>query len=159
MLASDNLAPQPSLAVAPLPAPAHYPFLDALRKKNIEFFQLSMQDVRYLNAALIANRLYLGLKAAADKYFASDRNQTAHDQFVLQTKEAIKLARPELEHHRGYKEILGNILLGIALLGIGYVIAGAINYALNKRFTFFRTDTAQKLDTLEKEIATISARA
>ncbi len=66
----------------------------------------------------------------------------------------MRTARPELEKHRGWKQLLGTLGLAIAGLGIGYVIAGLINVAVTGHFLLFRpkTDSLQKLELLQKSL-------
>lgn len=55
-----------------------------------------------------------------------------------------------LEHHRGWKQILGNLALAIVGLGFCYVVAGVVNKTRTGHFLFFKTDTANKINGLEK---------
>lgn len=68
---------------------------------------------------------------------------------------AINNARPVLEKHRGMKQILGNLALAIAGLGVFYVAAGLINLVATggKNFLFFKTNTSKILDQLENQIS------
>lgn len=68
---------------------------------------------------------------------------------------AIKVARPELEKHRGVKQVLGNLALAIIGLGVFYLIAGLINKAGTGNFLFFKTDSAKKIDQLEQSVKSI----
>lgn len=61
----------------------------------------------------------------------------------------IYLARSELDKHRGYKQILGNLLILIATLGTGQLL----NKAFNGHFLFFKkTDSSKHIDTLHQLI-------
>ena len=61
----------------------------------------------------------------------------------------INQERSELDKHRGYKQILGNLLILILTLGT----AQLINKACNDKFLFFNsTDSSKKLDNLNKII-------
>lgn len=51
--------------------------------------------------------------------------------------------RHELNKHRGCKQILGNLLILIATLGV----AQLANKAINGKFLFFKTDSAQKIES------------
>ncbi|WP_218814700.1 hypothetical protein [Rickettsiella endosymbiont of Dermanyssus gallinae] len=60
----------------------------------------------------------------------------------------INQQRPELDKHRGYKQVLGNLLILIATLGIGQLL----NKACTGNFLFFKTDSAKHIDTLSNMI-------
>ena len=63
----------------------------------------------------------------------------------------INEARPVLAKHRGWLQLMGNIALFIAGLGIGFLIAGLIHKTQTNKFLFFDTDSEQKLDELARE--------
>ena len=68
--------------------------------------------------------------------------------FKANAKLAIQAARSELEQHRGWKEIFTNILLCLALVGIGYLA-----YCVyNKGFFKVNTDSISKLNNLDDSI-------
>ena len=93
-----------------------------------------------------AQDLHDTIKKATDLYFAG--NLTPHDCRV-QCDDAIKAARPELETHRGWKEVLGNLAL-IILGVVGFVVKECINMAQNKPFLFFsKTESAKMVDAIE----------
>jgi hypothetical protein len=61
----------------------------------------------------------------------------------------IHQERPELDKHRGYQQILANLLIFIVTLGT----AQLVNKAYNGNFLFFNsTDSAKKLDNLSQAI-------
>lgn len=105
-------------------------------------------------AAQAANALYFTLDAASTKYFD---NIITKDSFKEVCDEAMKTAHLELDIHRGWKQVLGNLALAIAGLGVGYVIAGLINQAVTGRFLFFKTDSEHKLNDLQHSIDVVMA--
>jgi len=60
-----------------------------------------------------------------------------------------------LEQHRGYKKLLGNLILLILTLGIAFIINKfIINKALNDHFLFFqKTDSAKQLDGISQLVS------
>ena len=66
--------------------------------------------------------------------------------------DVVAEARPELAKHRGWKQLLGNLGLAIALLGVFYVAAGIYHKATTGKFLFFDTDSELKLKKLEHAI-------
>jgi len=110
--------------------------------------------LNYENAAKAAKKLYTRLYAAMTEY-SKNKTPVSYDRFRKKCKRAIALAKPELEQHRGLKQIIGNILLCIALLGIGYVGAGLINLTINGQFLFFQTDSMNKIANMSASIERI----
>ncbi|EDP45928.1 hypothetical protein RICGR_1333 [Rickettsiella grylli] len=60
----------------------------------------------------------------------------------------ISQERLVLDKHRGYKQILGNLLILITTLGMGQLI----NKGCTGNFLFFKTDSAKHIDTLSNII-------
>lgn len=105
---------------------------------------------------------YDTLKNAADEVVDIDDNTLSYElekkdlaTFQLACTKAIEKARPELETHRGWKEVLGNLALAVLGVGIVYAIAGLINKAATGNFLFFKTDSEAKLDKLEEALKDI----
>jgi hypothetical protein len=89
-------------------------------------------------------------------------NQEAFKKFKTQCDTSIEKSRPELEQHRGWKQLLGNILLAVLGFGVVYLAAAAINKAVTGNFLFFNTksskivnDIKSNLDELEPTQLTI----
>ncbi|MCL5273103.1 MAG: hypothetical protein M1486_07385, partial [Gammaproteobacteria bacterium] len=61
-------------------------------------------------------------------------------------------SRPELEHHRGLKQLLGNILLAVLGFGVVYLAAAAINKAVTGNFLFFKTESAKIVDDIKSNV-------
>ncbi len=93
-----------------------------------------------------ANDLVDNLNREIDHYLEHD---ISLETLKAQCRQHVQEAYPQLAQWRGWKQILVNTLLCIAGLGVGYVVAGAINYAVNKQFTFFNnTKSVDLLDDL-----------
>lgn len=103
----------------------------------------------YLAAAKVAQRLYEDLLNARAKFVASENPIPARKIFAQECLEAIKIARPELEKHRGWKQILANI--GNTLI---FILTLGISYATTNQFNFFstRTNSAELLDKIERDV-------
>lgn len=134
-----------------------------LTRAQINFFaqmrliKIKMQELKlrgYLIAGQYAERLHYEIKINFERFFAKKLDST---QFKENCYHAIQTARPELEQHRGWKQILGNLALAILGLGIFYVIAGCINKAITGNFLFFKSDSMNKIDQLEKSIHCLEA--
>ena len=70
--------------------------------------------------------------------------------------DAIKTAHKELDKHRGWTEILGNLAIFIFGFGFGFIAKGFYNMANDKPFLFFtKTSSAEMLDDTEKSVADV----
>ncbi|KTC83658.1 hypothetical protein [Legionella cincinnatiensis] len=121
-----------------------YEQLEVIEKKAAE-----LRAANHIKAAETAEKLHEQLYKGSVQYF---NNRINDKQFSILCHQAIEKARPELETHRGWKQILGNLALAIIGLGIGYVAAGLINLAFTKHFLFFNTDSGKKLNDMEKVV-------
>ncbi len=73
--------------------------------------------------------------------------------FQEECNAAIATARPQLETHRGWKRVLSYLLLIISVVGIYPVIADIQHKkATGKHLPFFQTDSAKKMDDIEKTV-------
>lgn len=91
----------------------------------------------------------------SDYYHDLITNKIDTETFAARCYAAIDFARPELETHRGWKQVLGNLALAVVGLGVLYVMAGLINKATTGNFLFFKTDSANKVDQLEQAVNSI----
>ena len=134
-------------------------FNQQLVKLRIKAYQLKntakKDPAHYGLAATKATVLYEALDDAFQTYCMNKTN-ASYVTFKNTCNKAITTAREELEKHRGSKQIFGNFVLAIALLGVGYIAAGLLNLALNGRFLFFKTDSAHRVDKVETRLAGIS---
>lgn len=116
--------------------------------------------------ALCENHYYMAANKAHELHYELNRyyklfleNELSDEEFKTRSITALDNARPELETHRGFKQILANI--GLAIIGLGaiYVAAGLVNLAITggKYFFFqFETESAKKLNELEQAIHQIA---
>lgn len=82
-----------------------------------------------------------------------EERQQHIEQFKHECNTEINKAMSILKHHRGWKQILGNLLLAIAGLGVGYIVAGIINKGRTGNFLFFNsTDSSEKLEATNNTI-------
>lgn len=98
-------------------------------------------------AADAADELISKLTVQSNRYFA-DPTEAAYRVFQRQAKIDIAVSSYELEKHRGWKKILGNIAL--AILGFGIIYAVAV--AINKGLFFNQTDSVKKLNDFDNLI-------
>ena len=103
-----------------------------------------------------ASELYTKLADAGALYFESAPTEQSYQQFKVTCDDGFQEARPELEKHRGWKQILGNLAFLILGLGVGYIVAVGINKVATGHFLFFsKTTSAEKLDLIEEAIRRI----
>lgn len=96
------------------------------------------------------DRLHRELLRTGRAYFETPPTVQSYDAFKNACKESVDEARQELDHHRGWKKILANILAFILTAGIGYAIAAGINFAIHRKQTFWSTDSSLRIDKIEK---------
>ncbi|WP_342220267.1 hypothetical protein [Rickettsiella endosymbiont of Miltochrista miniata] len=72
------------------------------------------------------------------------------DEYQSRALQIIDETRPVLEQHRGFKEILINLIILIATLGTAFIV----NKVVNGHFLFFqKTDSAKQLDVISQTLA------
>jgi hypothetical protein len=120
--------------------------LDALFKKSEDLLR------RHCNSAAgEAKYLIFDLRSLNRWYF--EEKKINEDEYKSRALTIINEARPVLEQHRGFKQLLGNLVLLILTLGTAFII----NKAVNGQFLFFqKTDSAQKLDDLTQTVSQLS---
>lgn len=128
----------------------HQYFLSQL--KEIDVKRENFKSDGHIAAAKSARKLY---KTVKDAHKELTEEKIDIQTFKNNCTDAIQLARPELEQHRGWKQVLGNLALAIVGVGVLYVIAGFINKAVTGNFLFFKTDSANKIDQLEQSVKSI----
>jgi hypothetical protein len=120
----------------------------------------NLQSRNEIIASREAIHLFISVYQAGETYLDNPYEPTvggASLNFQYTCKEAIDKARPTLEQYRGWKQYFYNFGLCIAGFGIGYVAAVIINRALfSKNFLFFQTDSADKVDAIEKNLSDIT---
>lgn len=96
---------------------------DVAREVFMEAFEHLAEKIADLSkrnetqAHHVASQLYTDLADAGALYFESSPSETSYKQFKDTCDRCIQAARPELEKHRGWKQILGN--LAFLILGLG----------------------------------------
>lgn len=138
----DHVSPR-KLAIIDL-----YSSLEDIRVKAVE---LKNKSESAYNSAIT---LYSTIKQALSDDFEHPDYSIQDNNKIFKNKceKAIEEARPILEKHRGWKQILGNIGLVIVGLGVGYVVAGSIHKIKTGKFLFFNTDSSSKLNKVEESI-------
>ncbi|KTC75365.1 effector protein B, substrate of the Dot/Icm secretion system [Legionella birminghamensis] len=99
---------------------------------------------KHITAADAADALHRSLTDLSETYF-SHPSEEAYITFRRESKKAIQKGHEELDKHRGWKRVLGNF--GLAILGFGLLYGIAV--AINGGLFFNKTDSAEKLDSLE----------
>ncbi|KTD52927.1 hypothetical protein [Legionella quateirensis] len=110
-----------------------------------------LREEQYPDKALIAENLHTKIKDAFDLYQSSSKTRQDYQQFKEECTKEINAAKPHLEEHRGWKQIFVNMAIGIATLGLAFVI----NYSCSKSNAFFfkvNTDSVNKLKDMSQII-------
>jgi hypothetical protein len=113
-----------------------------LQLDKLENKAKNLCDRDYILAYCKAANIVRLLRSLNHDYFTEKRidYKTYKETF----SDIINQERPELDKHRGYKQILGNLLILIATLGTGQLV----NKAYTGNFLFFKTDSAKHINTL-----------
>lgn len=111
----------------------------------IHQIHLKAQSLRAKNetkAANTAETLYEKLNLSHKTYVSSDNKIKALDAFKVEAKQHIDAARKELERHRGWKNVIANLLIHIGLLmttaGVGNVVALGLAYSQGNQNLLFK---------------------
>ncbi|ASQ46023.1 hypothetical protein clem_07350 [Legionella clemsonensis] len=125
--------------------------LNTLVEKLQDLSKIAKTNKNYTKAAAEASALHRALHEAREAYFINKNTTT--DTFKSTCMDAIKTARQELAHHRGWSEFLLNlthVVLSIATLGLAN-IASVLATGRYRFIPTVKTDSEQKLD----EFATV----
>jgi len=131
----------------------------AIRPEEIGVIKIFLQEIQAKEKVLRKNGHTGAADCAQALYDAINKQLIALNEnnnilnFKQNCTQAIEIARPELEKHRGWKQVLGNLALAVVGVGVLYVIAGLINKAVTGNFLFFKTDSSNKIDQLEQLIS------
>lgn len=117
-------------------------------------YKSESNPAKYQVVALKARALYEYLLQQMNEYSVHRTNST-HATFRENCRKAIDDARPAFRKHSEITQILGNSLLAIGLMGVGYLVAGLINLYRNDRFLFFKTGSESKVDRLADNLKQI----
>ena len=104
------------------------------------------------NSSRFAKGLYISISTDLLRYC---QNNISLDQLKKSSASSIEKASYYFRQHRGWKEILFNLGLAIAGLGVGYLAAGLINLCVTKGTHFFftlDTDSMQKVAVLKQAV-------
>lgn len=116
--------------------------LDALDKKALELLHCG-----YKSAGEEASWIVFNLRNLNQWFF--QENRIDFDDYRSRSIEVIHQNRSKLDQHRGYKKLLGNLILLILTLGTAFIV----NKAFNGHFLFFqKTDSAEQLDNLNQTV-------
>lgn len=122
--------------------------LDKLKIKATLFQSQAQQ-----NAYQACSQLYQTLFQYAQRY---QSHTFSLEEFKVQSQKTINTAHYELAQHRNCNYLLANLALFIGSLGIGYLAAATTNLLTTGNFLFFnKTDSSQKLESLEQDINNI----
>ncbi|WP_218813791.1 hypothetical protein [Rickettsiella endosymbiont of Dermanyssus gallinae] len=110
----------------------------------------NLRDRDHILAYCKANNIVLILRDLNRDYFIDEKIN--YNTYKKKSFEIINQQRPELDKHRGYKQILGNLLIFIATLGAGQLVNKACNGNFLFSQRFFKTDSAKYIDKLSNMI-------
>lgn len=121
--------------------------LDAFDKKAIDLLHRG-----YKSAGTEASWVVISLRNLNQWYFQEEKIN--YYDYKLRALEIIHEARPLLEQHYDYKELLANLVLLILIIGIPLFIA---NKAVNGHFLFFqKPNCSEPLDKLNQTVSQLS---
>lgn len=120
----------------------------ALLSKKIDEFE----ENNLIDAYNATSTLRRKLERAGEIYFENIPTKESYAVFKNACAGHIKNSRKVLEHHRGWKKILANVLAAVFTAGIGYAMAVGVNFLINRRVTFWATDSALKVDEIAKYV-------
>ncbi|WP_324607133.1 Dot/Icm T4SS effector Wip [Legionella adelaidensis] len=128
------------------------PVLHSYFLSQLEAIKAKEQELRERNHSLAADRAQELYDYVKIQHTELMENKLDIKIFKDNCTRAIDTARLELEKHRGWKQVLGNLALAVVGLGVLYVAAGLVHKAMTGNFLFFKTDSADKIDQLEESI-------
>ena len=115
--------------------------------KKLENKAKNLQDRGHTQAFNEAKRIVELLHNLNQDYFFTKK--ISYDNYQTNALDVIKQNRSELDKHRGYKKILGNLVIGIATLGAAQVL----NKICSGSFLFFKqTSSSECLENLSNAI-------
>jgi len=113
--------------------------LNRLKIKAVSHALKAMDDKNYINVAQTATDLYFTLKKEVTTLFSQAREAAANKTCVGNCQRAILQAEPVLKKHRGYKQLLLDLL---NVLFCFLLIPPAYSFYKTGQWRFFRADTA-----------------
>lgn len=156
--------PQPAVAINSVPkrkiSNAETLFEEQLnllvfRKKELEDRMPDASErnrIRLEKAVKAINILHKGLIREKTTYF-QDPTPESYVTFKQNCDGLITTAHKSLDKHRGWSEFLINLTIGIVTVGVGLIIKGAVNYAMNKSLFFaHQTESSKTVDNVSEHI-------
>jgi len=137
--------------------PSQKSFLVQLRE--IKTKEEKLRKNHHPKAADAALLLYKTVYKEAYMFFNNHENndEKKFEEFKNKCSKAIETAHKELDKHRGWKQILGNLALAVIGLGVLYAGAVVVNKAVTGNYLFFnKTDSANKVDKLEAALRAVT---
>ena len=142
------------------------------RKEEIELLQ-SMIAKMQKHAGLLKTRGYKPASAQMEK-LCEKLNKAINDNYInnftskqdalTQLQQSCRTILSDeslkpLYQHRGYKHVLGNILLAVGLLGVGYAVAITAKKCFTGQWLFFKNPTSvQLIKNTQETLHTINSR-
>lgn len=122
-----------------------------LQLRSIESKAIQLENSGELVAARVAKTLHNTIKINYDKF---DKDEISFDEFKKNCNAAIDIARPELQKHRGWSQVLHELVIIIAN-SVTFGAASAISILSTSKLWFLNspvTDSHKKLDTLKSQL-------
>ncbi len=129
-----------------------HPALLAYVEIEVQLDNLEMKayDLAYRGHRLAASEaanVVFQLRGLNGWYFG--KRKIEYNDYQANALRIINESRSVLEQHRGYKQILGNVIVLILTLGTGFII----HKAISGHFLFFnQTDSAKQIDALSQTV-------
>jgi len=129
------------------------PVLNNIKEMQEQALDLSAR--KHFHACKQANDLITKLEQEVKIYINNtiDTESEALNKFKNACTTQLNIERKELSIHRGFKRLIGNTLLAIGLLGVGYLAAIALHKYQSGHYLFFNdTKSVQKLSEIKNSI-------
>ncbi len=131
-----------------------YDALDRVSTKATDLYQRGFHK-----EADCAKKLSDKLAKNAQDFIESDGTDNSINTFKSRCKQDINVTKSMLEKHRGWKQILGNLALAVAGVGVFYLLAASVNKVKTGHFLFFKTNAMKKVDQVTIGISLACERA
>ena len=113
----------------------------------------SLKSRKEMPAYKAAQNLYDGISEAATTYFSAKQTDATYTTFNKCCQRHIDAARPELEKQRGFKKIIGNIIIAIRSFGCEFMQNKTeTGQYLFDKFPFFKTKSQDIVHHIAEEI-------
>lgn len=128
--------------------------LEAFDKKVAAFEKASQKNPKKYQLAYEAAKT---LHETLSEQYTNYQQQKDVTAFIIKANAAIHDARGELENHRGVKEYFNDCIAFFS--GLIDQVKGTYTQDANRKLTFFKTDSIQKLDGLSETVQQFSLNA